>query len=147
MVEEGKSHLETLEKDFFFRRGGGAAWRIRGSGGGGGGRERSERLEWEGAAKVAWASVKDFSREGMCTVFEGAVCGRCSVGDGDAREEKDDLDGAAVVGANGITTGNTDGIGSERVSTRQIMDMYSAHHLSLEECSVADWPPDSLDDC
>jgi hypothetical protein len=71
----GKSQFETREKDFFFLKGGGAAWRISGSGGGGGS-ERSERLrrdagfeeasgEGEGVVNAADASVNDFNLAGI----------------------------------------------------------------------------------
>lgn len=97
----GKSQLETREKDFFFRRGGRGAWRTRGRGGGSGSSWLSEgletglgKLEGEedcevgGVVKAAEASVKDFRRVGMWTVFEGAVLGRWSACGRDTRVGK-----------------------------------------------------------
>lgn len=79
----GNNQFETLENDFFFLRGGCGAWSTRGRGGGGGKlRSDLEDLEGEedwdcgGVVKAADASVKDFRRVGMWTVFEGAVLGR-----------------------------------------------------------------------
>jgi hypothetical protein len=82
-VCSGNNQFETREKDFFFRRGGRGGWRTRGRGGGGG-RLRSGDLNLEGegdcdcggVVKAADASVNDFRRVGMWTVFEGAVFGR-----------------------------------------------------------------------
>lgn len=74
----GNNQFETLEKDFFFRRGGWGAWRTSGRGGGGG-RARSIRLGGvggvDGVLNAADASVNDFNRVGMCTVLDGAVLG------------------------------------------------------------------------
>ena len=78
---EGKSQLDTLEKDFFFLRGGRTpALNTRGKGGGSIGREMSV-LEGEAVIvveKVADASLKDLWRIGIWTVLEGAVLGRVS---------------------------------------------------------------------
>lgn len=86
---ERESQLETREKDFFFRRGGCGGWRMRGRGGGGRSSRRGDFGGGEGKEveaedededeKVAEASVKDFRRLGMWTVFfGGAVLGRWS---------------------------------------------------------------------
>lgn len=94
--EEGKSHFETLEKDFFFLRGGWGigACRMRGRGGGGGRVEESLPSYGDGGWDVNAKedSVKDFRRVGMWTGFEGAVLGR-AVGD-EARMAKESLSGA-----------------------------------------------------
>lgn len=86
VVEERESQFETREKDFFFLRGG-CCWSTSGNGGGGrssrrgdfGGGEGGEMVVDEDAENAAEASVKDFKRIGMCTVFfDGAVLGRWS---------------------------------------------------------------------
>lgn len=119
----GKSQEETLEKDFFFLKGGCGALRTRGSGGGGGrvswswcpGREggREEVAEeGEGVVNVAEASEKDFRRAGMWTVSEGAVRGRW-VGEGvEMRLAKEGAMGGmgtvvkeVIIGAGGIGSG------------------------------------------
>jgi hypothetical protein len=83
----GNNQFETREKDFFFRRGGWGGWRTRGRGGGSGRFGEVEGLgklegeddwDWGGVVKAADASVNDFRRVGMWTVFEGAVLGRWS---------------------------------------------------------------------
>lgn len=82
---ERESQLETREKDFFFRSGGCGVWRMSGRGGGGRSSRSGDLGGGEGKEiedddeKVAEASVKDFSRLGMCTAFfGGAVFGRWS---------------------------------------------------------------------
>lgn len=55
--------------------------------------------------KAAEASVKDFRRVGMWTVFEGAVLGRWSARGREAR-----------VANEGLMTGGVAGIGSEIIS-------------------------------
>jgi len=72
-LEEGKSQLETREKDFFFLRGGCGDWRTRGRGGGGGrersgrdgGRDEIEDEEGDDMVNAAEASVNGVRRAGM----------------------------------------------------------------------------------